>query len=484
MRNRCRLVWGSVLLWAGLAAPAWAADLSWANKSVVKLFVTQQSWDLSQPWSKSRSRQGTCSGFFIDQGILTNAHCVADATYIEIEIPGLADKREARAVAINHQIDLALLQPLHGDDLDNIARVSFGELPDLREKVVTVGYPRGGRQISYTEGVVSRIDVMQYSHSNIPAPLVQTDASINPGNSGGPVFSDKSGACLGVATQKSASGEGLGYFIPTPIIRQFLADIGDGRVDGIPSLGVFFQTLENPAARAQLGLRPGQSGIRIRDLVKGGSLDGVLQVDDVLLEIEGHTILNDGRVVFQRTGRIWLGYHVARKQVGEPIHLRISRAGEEMEVVAELRPYRLTLIPRLPRYGQPMPYYVRGGLLFVAVEQRYLWNWGRGWQAKIPVSLKRYLGTIYGHDGLEELVIISEVFDATVNKGYGGDIENIRVVRVNGEKIHRLADVAQAMDNNRSPFHVIELEGDVRIVLDRRLADEQEALIRQRYNIK
>ena len=466
-----------------LAPALQAADLVWASKAVVKLIVTQQSWDVSQPWSKTRSRQGTCSGFVIEQGILTNAHCVSDATYIEVEVPGLMDRLEAQAVAVNHQIDLALLQPLQREALQDIAPVSFGELPALREKVVTVGYPRGGRQISYTEGVVSRIDVMQYTHSNIPAPLVQTDASINPGNSGGPVFSDRSGDCLGVATQKASNGEGLGYFIPTPIIRQFLHDVADGRVDGIPALGAFFQTLENPAARAQLGLEPGQSGIRVRDIVMGGSADGVLQVDDVLLELDGHVILNDGRVVFQRTGRIWLGYHVARRQVGERVRVKVSRGGREQELELVLRPYRLTLIPRLPRYDQPMPYYVRGGLLFVAVERRYLWNWGRNWRVKIPVSLERYLGTIYGYDDLEELVIISEVFDASVNKGYSGDIENIRVLRVNGMKIRRLDDVAAAMENNRDPYHVIELEGDVRIVLDRAQVARQEQQIRARYGI-
>lgn len=462
---------------------AYAADLTWASKAVVKLFSTQQSWNVSQPWSKSRARQGTCSGFFIKQGILTNAHCVADATYIEMEIPEVEEKIEVRAVAINHQIDLALLQPVNPNLALNISVIEFGSLPDLREKVVTVGYPSGGRQVSYTEGVVSRIDVMRYIHSNILAPLVQTDAPINPGNSGGPVFSDKTGACLGVSTQKSTTAEGMGFFIPTAIIQQFLLDIEDGEVHGVPALSAFFQSLENPAARAQLKLNDTQSGIRIRDIAHNGSLDGILQADDVLLEIDHHKILNDGRVPFQKTGRIWLAYHVAKRQVGDILPLKISRNGEVKEINVKLKPYRLTLIPRQPLYDQQTPYLVSGGLLFIAVEQRYLWNWGRKWVEKVPSGLKNYLNTIYGYDDLEQLVIISEVFDASVNKGYSGEIENIRVLKVNNEKISRLSDIENAIQKNKQDFHLFELEGNIRIVLNRAAVDAQEKEIRKRYGI-
>ena len=461
-----------------------AADLKWASKSVVKLFVTQQSWKVSQPWSKSRARQSTCTGFFIKQGILTNAHCVADATYIEVEVPGVADKIETKTIAVNHQIDLALLQPLNDPRVTDISLIEFDDMPDLREKVVTVGYPNGGRQISYTEGVVSRIDVMRYVHSNIAAPLVQTDASINSGNSGGPVFSDQSGECLGVATQKSSAGEGLGYFIPTPIIRQFLTDIKDKKVDGIPSLSAYFQTLENPAARKQLKLTAKQSGIRIRNLTKLGTLDNILQKDDVLLKIDGQNILNDGRVPFKDNGRIWLGYHVATKQVGDKLALEYLRDGKVHKISVELKPFRLTLIPRQPRYDEQPKYHIAGGMLFIAVEQRYLWNWGRNWDKNLPIGLKYYMGAMYGEQDLEQLVVISEVFDASVNKGYSGEIENIRVESINGKDILRLSDVADAFKSGSDDFHMIKLEGEINIVLNRKQTDQEDLAIRKRYDIQ
>ena len=43
--------------------------------------------------------------------------------------------------------------------------LEFGELPNLHDSVLVVGYPLGGEQISVTAGVVSRIDYGMYSHS-------------------------------------------------------------------------------------------------------------------------------------------------------------------------------------------------------------------------------------------------------------------------------------------------------------------------------
>lgn len=471
------------LLLITYGSQSFAADLTWTSKAVVKLFVTQQAWDLRQPWTKHRARQGTCTGFFIREGILTNAHCVVDATFIEMEIPGHPDKIEVVRKAVNHQTDLALVEPAQPLDID-LPTITFGELPNLRDKVVTVGYPTGGRQVSYTEGVVSRIDVMRYVHSNINAPLVQTDAPINVGNSGGPVFSDATGECIGVATQKLSSGEGLGFFVPTPIIQQFLTDIKDGDVNGIPSLGTFFQSLENPAARKVLQMSDEQSGIRVRAIAKESTSDNVLETGDVLLSIDDHNIRNDGQVPFGELGKIWLGYHVAVKQVGESMHVEVLRDGEIKEIELELKPFRLTIVPRLPSYDVQPEYEILGGLLFTVVEQNYLWSWGRKWSDKIPTSLKLYTGKLFGEDDLRQLVVISEIYNASVNKGYGGAIENVRVVKINDKEIFQISDVHEAIQTPlENGYHAIELEGNIHITLDAEQVKEEETYIKQRYGI-
>lgn len=475
-------------------AEARVADVS---RAVVKLFVTAQGWSLSQPWTKTPVRESTCSGFFFAeggvQGILTNAHCVADATFVEIEIQGLSDKVEAEVVAVSHDIDLALVRLRDGELHDSLQRrmprIRLGNLPDYRDKVVTVGYPTGGRQISFTEGVVSRIDVMGMAHSNLPSLLVQTDAAINPGNSGGPVFADGSGRCLGIATQKISGGEGLGYFVPTPMIRQFLKDLEDGSIEGIPNLGFTYQTLENEALRAFLGLKAGETGVRITQIAGGSSADGVLQVDDVVLAIDGVQVFNDGQVPFRRGHRIGLGYHVFPRNVGDELPLRIARGDQRLDLRLSLRPYRFSVIPSAPAYDTEPRFLVRGGLVFLAVEPRYLWRWGGPGSNRVPTSLAGYLRMPVGENDLEELVVISSIYGAGVNKGYERSATNLRVERIDGHAIHRLADVETALGasaakaDGKDGWLVIELEGGVKVVLDRTALDREESEIRKRYNI-
>lgn len=466
----------------GYSLPTRAADLQEAQKAVVKLFITSQSWDMRQPWTKLGPIKGVCSGFYIPQGILTNAHCVTDATYIRVELPGKAEKVEARIKAVNHQVDLALIELADPSDNPDVKAITFDALPELREKVVTVGYPTGGRQVSYTEGVVSRIDIMAYAHSNIGSLMVQTDAAINPGNSGGPVFSDRTGDSLGVATQRVRSGQSIGYFIPAPVINQFLDDLKDGHVDGIPALGAFMQPMENPAFRESMQMKEEQTGTRVMIVAQDSSADGVIMEDDVMLTIEGQQIFNDGRVPFRGDGKIDMGYYVTTHQVGDKLSLQVLRDGKIKDIQVRLKPFKVRVIPTMPEFDTPPRYFEKGGIIFRAVERRYIASLGKA----LPVSLREYLGTVYGEiEGLNELVVISYVFDATVNKGYSTLVENVRIKSINGREIHGLEDVVKAFDTaKKRRYHVIELESRVRIVLDADKVEIEDEDIRKRYDIE
>ncbi|MDR2877812.1 MAG: trypsin-like peptidase domain-containing protein [Chromatiales bacterium] len=456
-------------------ATAPAAELGEVTGSVVKLYVTHQPWSTKQPWSKEPADRRTCTGFLVEQGILTNAHCVMDDTFIQIEVPGLPDRIEAERVAVNHQVDLALVrsrQPLPA----SVRPIVFGDLPEQREKVVTIGYSIGGRQVSYTEGVVSRIDVMPYAHSRQSNLLVQTDAAINPGNSGGPVFSDRSAECVGMATQRFSGS--IGYFIPVPVIRQFLLDIEDGKVDGVPFLGIQVQLLENPTLREYLGMREGQSGVRVA-MIASGSAARVLRTDDVLMKIEDKQIFNDGRIPFRDNSRIGLSYEISMRQIGDRVRLEVLRAGKLQELSVELTDRDYFVIPMLPLYDEPPGYFVLGGLLFRAVEPAYL-------EKDVPFPIRKYIGMMHGErdNTPDELVVIASIYEAELNKGYDDAQENVRVLKVNGRGVNRLQDVRDGIAGARGRYHIIELDNGHVIALDRDSVRTQEAAIRERYKIQ
>lgn len=172
-------------------------------------------------------------------------------------------------------IDLALLSVEDPTFWNNVCPIELGtQLPELFTDVMVVGFPRGGRQICMTKGVVSRVTSMSFAIDHFPAPsqlTVQIDAAINPGNSGGPAlgsvgdagsYSNSGGGhivCLGVATQKDASynTDNIGYLVPSGTVHRFLKDIEEhGHFRGVPILGFQWTSLENFVLRKRHSLDP------------------------------------------------------------------------------------------------------------------------------------------------------------------------------------------------------------------------------------
>jgi S1-C subfamily serine protease len=227
-----------------------------AYPEVVRVFATTQDPDHDSPWQTRSPSSSTGSGVVIAGGaILTGAHVVANATFLQVQKPSHPDKAIARVRAVCHDADLALLEVVEpADFLADVTPAELGEMPRLRDEVAVVGYPVGGEEISITEGVVSRIEVQRYSHSQRNLLAVTVDAAINAGNSGGPVFGG--GKVVGIAFQKLTGVDNIGEMVPPPVIRTFLDGVAAGKRPLVPAMGVITQNLENPLLRKQLGLGP------------------------------------------------------------------------------------------------------------------------------------------------------------------------------------------------------------------------------------
>ena len=170
-------------------APARAAE---PERSVIQIsaFIQQPVWDA--PWRFEAVHHAGGTGFVIKgKRIMTNAHVVSWARQVIVHRYQDPHPYIANIDYVGHDCDLALLSVDDPRFFENLEPLDFGELPKVRSTVVTYGYPAGGEEISYTRGVVSRIQLEQYAHiGNRQFLTVQTDAAINPGNSGGPVIQD------------------------------------------------------------------------------------------------------------------------------------------------------------------------------------------------------------------------------------------------------------------------------------------------------
>ena len=194
-------------------------------KFVVKVFVTMVIPNYCMPWQMNREERSFSTGFVIsERRILTNAHCVAYQTSVKIRRQGSAKKFVGRVVAVGHDCDLAILtvdeEEFWQGDFKNEFLTLDDTLPPLQSSVTVIGFPSGGDNICCTAGVISRVDIQQYSHSYNSLLTIQIDAAINGGNSGGPCFHRN--RVVGVCFETLEDSENVGYIIPIQVVNHFL----------------------------------------------------------------------------------------------------------------------------------------------------------------------------------------------------------------------------------------------------------------------
>lgn len=172
------------------------------------------------------------SGVVLDADgyIVTNAHVVAAAARLQVELPtslpgapiqtSILKARgkvlSAVIVGIDQETDLAVLkveaQGLPFLELADSERVRQGQL------VLAFGSPLG-LEGSVTMGLVSAVARQLKPEDRMI--YIQTDAPINPGSSGGPLV-DASGRVIGINTlifSQSGGSEGVGFAAPSNIVR-------------------------------------------------------------------------------------------------------------------------------------------------------------------------------------------------------------------------------------------------------------------------
>jgi S1-C subfamily serine protease len=458
------------------------------RRGVVQVLTASIPADYFNPWQSPNHERSSGSGVVIEgQRILTNAHVVADARFIQVQKEFDPRRYEASVEFIGHECDLAILRVKDPTFFTGTRAVPLGDgLPALKTAVATFGYPMGGDRISVTEGVVSRVQIDRYVHSLKSSFLVvQTDAAINPGNSGGPVIQD--GLVVGIAFQGLSEGENIGYFIPVPIVRHFLTDIQDGSFDGFPGFGVYFGSLENEDYRAYLGMSADQTGIVITRVLDGSPASGLLREGDVLTHIDGIPVANDGTVSMrgqEDEGRILFTYLVSNKQMGEQVAVTILR--DNTKVAMTLRAGAMPVrIPWYNEYETPPRYVIYAGLVFQPLSRSYLQNWKEWWYDADKRMLYYYSYHQVDQQWTErqEFVVLARILPDPVNTYVGFAAEKV-VQTINGVPINRLEDVVTALQRPAGGFHVIQVEGfEKPVVLDAREADRAHPQILRNFRI-
>ena len=423
--------------------------------AVIRVFATSQDPDFDGPWQARTPSNSTGSAVVIGPGLLlTGAHVVANATFLQVQKPSQPDKAIARVRAVSHDCDLALLEVVEPSDfLADIEPAELGPMPHLRDEVAVVGYPVGGEEISITEGVVSRIEVQRYSHSQRHLLAVTVDAAINAGNSGGPVFGHNK--VVGIAFQKLTGVDNIGEMVPPPIIRAFLDGVDAGKRPAIPALGITTQNLENPLLRKQLGLTEHEHGVAVLHVDYGGSAEGLLEPRDVITSIDGLAIANNGTVQHMGHTRTRFDVVLGHRYIGDRIELKVKRAGVSRTITLELKPWA-PLVPR-SRYDLPPAYFVYGGLVFQTLTRDYLTTWDKWWN-KAPKEFLNYYYLGFRSAEQHEVVILTQILADEINVGYG-HLYNEAVATLDGRVPRDMEDFVARLSAARGVVEITTTSG-------------------------
>ena len=450
------------------------------QKSLVRITATSVEPDYKAPWNAGGLERGVGAGFVISGNrIMTNAHVVANSRYLTVEREGDPNKYQAKVQFIANDCDLAVITVPAPDFFKNMLPLQLGGIPALESTVSAYGYPIGGERMSVTTGIVSRVDFQLYTHSSVDQHLaIQISAQINPGNSGGPVMQDAK--VVGVAFQGYSGdvAQGVAYMIPTPVIKRFLQDIGNGHYDEYPDLAITYAKLQNPAQRRFLGLKDDDRGVLVSSVVAAGPSDRILYPGDVLLAIDGHPIASDANVELEGE-RAQFEEVVERKFKGDSVKLDISRNKQPMTVTIKLyKPWPYSVQGH--SYDVRPRYVLYGGLLFQPLNLDMLEAY------RIADLRVRHFFEYFVIDQLylqhPDVIVLANILPDPINtylSPYRGGI----VDEVNGKKIRTLDELAEAFAESPEQL-VIRMIGDgPPLVLNRSQVEAARERIKTRYNV-
>ncbi len=446
------------------------------KKAIVKIYSFAKEPNFQKPWISSNSRSSGSGAVIGKNLILTNAHVVANNTFLEAQKYGDAKRYIAKVVAVSHELDLALITCEDKSFFKGIKPIKIGNLPQSEQKILVYGYPMGGKTLSVTSGVVSRVEHQRYVHSGEKFLAIQVDAAINPGNSGGPAISG--GKIVGVVMQGMTFSQNIGYLVPTVMIKHFLKDWSDGHIDGVPELHMFISKLENPAAKKYFGLDSNQTGVLVTRVMPLGNSAGVLKRDDIILSVNGKNIEDDGTVEFRDGEYTSAKYVVDLLQMGDSVKLKVWRERKVINLTVKLTKKNSDVwLVKNYVYDKDPSYFIYGGYLFSPIVENLV-DSGKRKDCQVYSLLQKS-----ATKKKREQVMLLGVFADRSNRGNQG-IYHYMPTKIDGKDIVDFKSFYKAVKAKKSGFIVLEDSNHRKVIIDVAEALKRDKHILKLYNIQ
>ena len=431
-----------------LAAVVFADDLApTLRAALVNVQVTSQSWNTTSPWKKLDARQRRGRGFVVEPGVvLTLASVVRDPQMIEISVANSARLYPARLKHADPRIGLALVEITDEELRGKMKPLAIGKAVTLDDEFDIYQLGAGNLLERATARVISAM-------ANGTRLSLRLNTTLSASGDGQVAIRD--GRVAGLITATSKGQEATMLSVET--IKHYLDDFKDGVYNGCPGPGIFIQPLLRKDLRDYYGLKPDQHGLAASRVMKNRTGDGVLKEGDVLLEVDGFDIDDEGKYTDPTHGRLNASYlFQGRRFAGDTMKAKILRDGEVKDVEFELRPFPVSemRVPTRSVDGRP-EFMVVGGLVILELTGALSLSRSTG-----GVILRRYKerATWDPTGERKRIVFVDHVLADASNKGFG-KLRLAPIRKVDGMAINEIADVAKALEKPQGKFHVFEFEG-------------------------
>lgn len=428
------------------------------TNSIVKIHTSTSSSDYKFPWQTSKIFRYVGSGAIIDKNrILTSAHVVSGARFLEVQKENDPKKYIANVKFISHQSDLAIVEVEDTNFFNGTKPLRLNEEVKTRDEITVLGYPIGGQTISTTTGIISRIEYTNYVWSGESLLAIQVDAAINSGNSGGPAI-DKNNNIVGIAMMSLTNASNISYIVPSVIISTFLEDIKDGKVDGFGEDGISVNYIRNDSVKEYYGLED-DIGILVTKIDYGVK---DFKENDIILEIDGKTIANDG-TINSKFGRVNTSLLEHQKQIGDTLNVKVLRDKKIVSFthrIERLSPLVVREFDKEPRY------LIFGGLTFTPLTKNYISTIS---DKSNGIDMLFY-NKGESEDFNEPVIWMQTIFPHKVNRGYWSGAYVVETV--NGIKVKNFKHFVNLIDNLNTEFVVIETVEKQKIILNVKEAKE------------
>ena len=112
------------------------------KKALVKIYASHQGHNYKSPWQVGEEYNSTSTGFIVENNqIITNAHSVLYAKFLQVRKEGDSKKYKANVKFISADYDLAIIDVEDKNFDKETKQLSLGKLPELQENVNVYGYP-------------------------------------------------------------------------------------------------------------------------------------------------------------------------------------------------------------------------------------------------------------------------------------------------------------------------------------------------------